>query len=363
MAKPKAAKRKKPAPAATLHQKPRLGRLPGTLVHAPHAAGPARVSLFSYSADAVHEQALDTIDESFEFPDKAAVHWINVDGLADVPLLEAVGQRFGLHPLTLEDVLNCSQRPKIEDYGDYEFIVAKSLHLVDDRLEVEQISLFVGKGWILSFQEAAGDSFEPTRERIRKGRGQIRSSGPDHLAYSLLDSLVDEFFPILERFGERLEKIEEELISYPAPDTLQGIYQMKRDLLGLRRVAWPERDLLSALLRESTPIISEQTKIYLRDCYDHLTQVIDIIETYRELAAGMIDVYLSSLSNRMNEVMKVLTIISTIFIPMTFIAGVYGMNFHYMPELAWRYGYPFSLALMAAVAIGLMVYFKKKNWL
>jgi magnesium transporter len=341
------------------------GTAPGTLIphERPEGAPPARIRVISYSPDWIEERELDHYDDgACQIPDPAAVHWINVDGLADVPLLEALGRQFGLHPLALEDVLNCGQRSKVEDYETYQFIVIKSLHLVDDALDVEQISLFFGDRWVLTFQEAAGDSFGPVRDRIRLGKGQIRRTGPDYLAYALIDSMVDEFFPVLERFGERLENLEEEVIARPVPATLQSIYQMKRDLLNLRRVAWPERDLLSALLREDSNLVTPQTRIFLRDCYDHLTQVIDIIETYRELAGGMIDIYLSSLSNRMNEVMKVLTVISTLFIPLTFIAGVYGMNFQYMPELHWHYGYPLSLALMAAVAGVLLAYFKKKKW-
>jgi magnesium transporter len=340
------------------------GTAPGTLV--PREEGPktpARLTRISYSPDQVEEVTFTTFDESAaDFPPWATVNWINIDGLSDVPLLEKIGSRFGLHPLTLEDILNCGQRPKVEDYKDNDFIVIKSLRLSADQLEVEQISLFVGNHYVLTFQEIPGDSFEPVRERIRRGRGQIRNVGCDYLAYALIDALIDEFFPVLERYGERLEDLEEELIAAPQSETLQTIYRMKRDLLNLRRVAWPERELISRLLREDADAFSAETKVYLRDCYDHLAQVIDIIETFRELAAGMIDIYLSSLSNRMNEVMKVLTVISTIFIPLTFIAGVYGMNFDHMPELHWRYGYPFSLALMTVVAVGLLFYFRRKKW-
>jgi len=345
------------------------GTAPGTLT--PHAApdgAPVRVTVLDYSPEHVTEREVQKIEEVFSFRDTASVTWINVEGLSDVALLERLGRHFKLHPLSLEDVLNCGQRPKVEDYDDYEFAVLKSLHLNDEGIELEQISLVFGKNYVITFQERPGDSFEPVRERIRKGKGQIRRAGPDYLAYALMDALIDEFFPVLEQYGERIEELEDELVDHPSPQSVHQIHGLKRDLLVLRRVAWPERDLVNALLRDESPLIEAETKVFLRDCYDHMVQAMDMIETYRELAAGMLDVYLSSVSNRMNEVMKVLTIIATIFIPLSFIAGVYGMNFDTaspwnMPELHWRFGYPFSLGLMAAVALWMVLYFKRKGWL
>ena len=277
------------------------------------------------------------------------------------------------HPLALEDVLNCGQRPKLEDYGKYHFLVMKSLRLGQgeekDELEVEQISFFLSGNYVITLQEVPGDSFEKVRERIRQNKGgQIRNAGPDYLLYALIDALIDEFFPVLERYGERIEELEDQVVVKPSPETLNQIHRIKRDLLDLRRTAWPERDVISSLQREEAHLIRPETRIFLRDCYDHMVQVIDMIETYRDLAGGLLDVYLSSTSNRLNEVMKVLTIISTIFIPLNFIAGVYGMNFDRqasplnMPELGWYYGYPAVLTLMAVTGGALVLYFKRNGW-
>jgi magnesium transporter len=340
------------------------GTAPGTLrpVEIP-GAGPVKVTVMDYGPDHLTEKEIRSVQELAPYRDTPTVTWINVEGLSDVPLLEGLGKLFGFHPLALEDVLNCGQRPKVEDYGAYHFIVLKSLrYRPAEGLEMEQISFFLAGNFVITLQELPGDSFEAVRERIRKTKGQIRKMGPDYLAYALIDALIDEFFPVLEAYGERIEDLETELVLAPTPETLQSIHQVKRDLLLLRRTAWPERDAVSSLQHEESDIIRPGTQVFLRDCYDHIIQVIDMIETYRDLAAGMLDVYLSSTSNRLNEVMKVLTIISTIFIPMNFIAGLYGMNFKDMPELSWRYGYPMALCLMLAVAVGMVAYFKRKGW-
>jgi magnesium transporter len=284
-----------------------------------------------------------------------------------VALIESIGRHFGFHPLALEDVLHCGQRPKLEDYGTYHFLIMKSL-LHGEALDTEQISFFLSGNYVITFQEVPGDSFEAVRERIRQGKGLMRNSGPDYLVYALVDALIDEFFPVLERYGEQIEALEAELLVNPSRNTIQEVHRIKRELLLLRRAAWPERDVISAMQREESDVIHRETQVFLRDCYDHIIQIIDMIETYRDLAAGMLDIYLSSVSNRMNEIMKVLTIISTIFIPLNFIAGVYGMNFHTehpmnMPELSWPWGYPYVLGMMATVAILLVIYFKRKGWL
>jgi magnesium transporter len=369
-------RREPPGPPPAVSTRPREfkryptpGTAPGTL-RAPEVArvDTVRVRVIDYDPDHLEEREVASLEECRGFPETPSVTWINVDGLTDLQLIETLGRMFHLHPLSLEDVLNCGQRPKVEDYGDYKFIVLRSLRMEDGHLAGEQISLFLGRNFVLTFQEVPGDTFDPVRERIRQGKGMIRKSGPDYLAYALIDALIDEFFPVLEHFGERVEQLEDEVVGRPSPATLHQIHQVKRELLALRRSAWPERDLLNALLRDDSELIRPETKVFLRDCYDHVVQALDMIETYRELASGMLDVYLSSLSNRMNEVMKVLTVISTIFIPLTFIAGIYGMNFDTeispwnMPELEWRYGYLFSLALMATVALGLVVYFRRKKW-
>ena len=343
------------------------GTAPGTLRAPEQRIENVRVTVMDYSPDHLREKTISHAEELFPYRDSPTVTWINIEGLHDVNLLEAIGKHFGFHPLTLEDVVNCGQRPKIEDYGKYHFLIMKSL-LRRETLETEQISFFLGGNYVITMQEVPGDSFEAVRERIRRGKGLIRRMGADYLTYALIDALVDEFFPVLEKYGEQIESLEAALLLKPAPDTIQEIHRVKRELLLLRRAAWPERDVIGAMQREESDVIRPETQVFLRDCYDHTIQVIDMIETYRELASGMLDVYLSSVSNRMNEIMKVLTIISTIFIPLNFIAGVYGMNFHTdkpmnMPELSWPFGYFYALGLMGLVAALLVVYFWKKRWL
>ncbi len=347
----------------------RPGSAPGILAPAPEGGGSVKITLIDYGPDHLEERTLDRIEEAFAYKERDSVTWINVEGLSDVELIARLGERFGFHKLALEDVVNCGQRPKVEPYDDHEFLILRSVQIEHETdLIGEQISLFLGRGYVVTFQEIPGDSWEAVRERIRLGRGLIRKRGSDYLAYALIDALIDEFFPVLERYGEEVEKLENELIGRPSPGLLNQIHKIKRDLLMLRRAAWPERDLLNAILRDGSELITAETRVFLRDCYDHVVQAIDVIETYRELAGGMLDVYLSSASNRMNEIMKVLTILSSIFIPLSFIAGVYGMNFDStvsrfnMPELHWVMGYPFALGLMAAVALALILFFKKKGW-
>lgn len=347
----------------------RPGSAPGVLTAPSESSGTVKISLIDYGPDHFEERKLDRIEDAFAYKERESVTWINVEGLSDVDLIAHLGERFGFHKLALEDVVTCGQRPKVEPYEDHEFLILRSVQLEHDtNLIGEQISLFLGAGYVVTFQEIPGDSWEAVRERIRLGRGLIRKRGSDYLAYALVDALIDEFFPVLERYGEEIERLENQLIEKVSPGLLLEIHRIKRDLLMLRRAAWPERDLLNSILRDGSELITAETRIFLRDCYDHTVQVIDVIETYRELAGGMLDVYLSSQSNRMNEIMKVLTILSSIFIPLSFVAGVYGMNFdtevsHFnMPELHWVMGYPFALGLMAAVALVLIGYFKKKGW-
>jgi len=346
----------------------RPGTAPGTLNAPEKRVEQVRITVMDYGPDRLEEKTITRVEQLFPYRDSPTVTWINIDGLHDVAALEAIGKHFGFHPLALEDVLNCGQRPKIEDYGEYHFMIMKSL-LLGETLETEQISFFLGGNYVITMQEVAGDSFEQVRERIRRGKGLIRKSGPDYLTYALIDALVDEFFPVLEKYGEQIENLEAEMLLEPSQSTIQEIHRIKRELLMVRRSAWPERDVINAMQREESDVIRPETQVFLRDCYDHTIQVIDMLETYRELASGLLDVYLSSLSNRMNEVMKVLTIISTIFIPLNFIAGIYGMNYNpeasplNMPELNWYWGYPFALTLMATVAGLLVVYFRKKRWM
>jgi magnesium transporter len=341
---------------------------PGTLIIDPSSPRPA-LRVLAYGPEGFHEAAAESVGQACELLGRWPVTWLNVDGLGDEAVLREIGQRFELHRLALEDVVNTHQRAKVEQYDKHLFIVLR-MALIADHLETEQLSLFLGKGFVLTFQEGhPGDCFDPVRQRIRKGGGRLRSAGSDYLAYALLDGVIDAYFPILEAYGEALEHLEDDLLVRPDEELVARIHEVKRDLLTLRRAIWPLRDAIGALLREENPLVRPETVPYLRDCYDHTVQIVDLVETYRELASGFMDVYLSSVSNRMNEIMKVLTVISTIFIPLTFIAGIYGMNFNpqasplNMPELNWPWGYPFSLLLMAGVAVALLVFFRRKGWL
>jgi magnesium transporter len=293
------------------------------------------------------------------------VSWINVDGLHDIEIIQQVGDCQGLHPLVLEDILNTDQRPKLEDYGDYLYIVLKMLYKQEGGgISTEQVSLVLGSNFVISFQEGIkGDVFNPVRERLRSGKGRIRGMGADFLAFSLMDAIVDNYFVVLEEVEERIEALEEEVVASPSAKTVQKLHRLKRDMIFLRKAVWPLREVLAALTRRESKLITEAVVVYLRDVYDHTIQVIDSIETSRDLLAGMLDIYLSSISNRTNEVMKVLTIIATIFMPLTFIVGLYGMNFKYMPELEWRWGYPAVLLLMVLTTIAMLIYFRRKKWL
>jgi len=293
-----------------------------------------------------------------------AVTWINIDGVHETGMIQAIGEAAGIHPLTLEDITNTRQRPKVEDYSEYLYVAVRMLAPDGDgEFWSEQVSLVLGKGYVSSFQEQPGDAFERIRERLRAGAGRLRSEGADYLFYVLLDTIVDGYFSVIEAFGERIEAVEEEVVADPDYETLQVIYALKRSLVALRRAVWPLRDMVAELERGESPQIREPTLVYFRDVYDHTIEVAETVETYREMMSGTLDVYLSSQSSRMNEIMKVLTIIATIFIPLTFIAGVYGMNFAYMPEISHPWGYPLALASMAAVAGVMLLYFRKRGWI
>jgi magnesium transporter len=293
---------------------------------------------------------------------------LNIDGLGDVSVLERLGQHFDLHALSLEDVLNIPQRPKLEDYEAYQFLVFRMAILEELPGKTEQISLFLGRSYVLTLQEYPGDTFEPVRDRLRHGRGRIRRLGADYLAYALLDAAIDSFFPLLEELGDRLEGLEEAVLAAPSRATIEEVYSVRRALATLRRALWPAREAVNAFARSDSELVTDHTRLFLRDCYDHVLQVLDVLESYRDLTSNLMDTYLSAQSNHMNEIMKVLTIIATIFIPLTFIAGIYGMNFNpdtspwNMPELGWYWGYPFSLALMAITAAALVFYFHRKGW-
>ena len=342
------------------------GASPGTIVPVGEKqAAPSRISIMEYDAQQLREQAPCTGEDVLKPLGSGSVRWINIDGLHDVALLEKIGAHFKIHPLTLEDIVNTGHRPKAEDYDGYAFMVFKMLYYDSRRehVEAEQISLVVGKGYLISFQENMGDVFEPVRERLRKGRGRIRNAGSDYLAYALIDAAVDHYFLVLETVAEKIGVLEEHLLSDPQPRMLQQLHDMKREMIYLRKQVWPMRELINRLTKEESDYFSAATDIYLRDVYDHTVQVIDTIESFRDMLSGLLDVYLSTASNRMNEIMKLLTVIATIFIPMTFIAGIYGMNFKYMPELEWRWSYPLLWLFLLCLFATMLVWFKRKKWL
>ena len=345
----------------------KTGLPPGTLVHVgTRRVGETSVRIMDYDEGSVREKGQADLEACLAFRDTESVTWIDIEGLQDVGLLERLGKSYGLHPLILEDILNTDQRPKSDDMESYIYVVLKMLDFDRSSLEIisEQVSIVFGRNYVISFQEGReGDLFEPLRERIRGGKGRIRKMGPGYLTYALLDTIIDHYFLILEKFAERIEALEEELVSDPKPETLHQIHRLKLEMIFLRKAAWPLREVINSLEKSESELISPATKIFLRDIYDHAIHIIDSIETYREMLSGMLDIYLSSVSNRMNQVMKVLTIIATIFMPLTFLAGVYGMNFKYMPPIGFRWGYPLILVFMFTVA-GIMIYlFKKKNWM
>jgi magnesium transporter len=325
---------------------------------------PVTVTILEYDTSHLKERSV-TRPEEIQTPAlPPAITWIDLDGVHDAGMVQAVGDAAGIHPLTLEDIANIHQRPKIEDYGDYLYVAIRMLSPEGiGGFRSEQISLVLGKGYVISFQEEPGDAFDHIRERLHAGAGRLRGEGADYLFYTLLDAIVDGYFDVIEVFGERIEVVEEEVVADPDRETLQAIYALKRSLIALRRLVWPLRDVVAGLERGDSSLILDSTLVYLRDVYDHTIEVAETVETYRDTMSGLLDVYLSSQSSRMNEIMKVLTIIATIFIPLTFIAGVYGMNFAYMPEIAHPWGYPAALASMAAVAGIMVLYFKKKGWI
>ena len=344
----------------------RSGLSPGTLVHVgDRRVDKAKITVIDYDAETVTEKEVEAIDECFRFRETSSVTWINVDGIHDPAVIESLGTYFGIHSLILEDIMNTSQRPKFEDLGDYAYIVLKMIEYPPQKAEItiEQMSVVLGKNFVLSFQERPGDTFEPVRDRIRKGKGRIRKQGADYLAYALLDAIVDDYFVVLEQLGEQIEGLEDELISDPRKAILNKIHGLKREMIFLRKSVWPLREVVSRMERAESSLIRKTTGIFLRDVYDHTIQVIDNVETFRDMLSGMLDMYLSSVSNRMNEVMKFLTIIGTIFIPLTFLAGVYGMNFKVMPELGWRGGYFILWGVMIAIGVSLIFYFRRKKWL
>jgi magnesium transporter len=348
-------------------RRPPPGAPPGALAPAPDAAAP-RVRLIAYDADQLLERHGTALAEIQPEADDLPRVWIDVQGLADVELIRELGARYRLHPLAIADIVHVDQRPKVESYDDHLFIVLRLPHQ-DRGFFTEQLSIVLGRGFVLTFQEREGDCFDPVRDRLRQPASPIRARSSDYLAYRLIDALIDSYFPILEGLGERIEDLEEHVLAAPAPTRATAIHRARRQLLELRRVLWPQREVASRLAREELPGIDPANRVFLRDCADHAFQLLDMVEVQRELAASLLDLHLSSLSARMNEIMKLLTIIATIFIPLGFIAGLYGMNFdpdispYNMPELEWRFGYLYALALMAAVGFGLLGLFYRRGWI
>lgn len=344
----------------------KAGSAPGTLVFVGEKkAETVTFTIIDYDADNLQETEVASIEECLAYRDKKSVTWINISGLHDVEIIEKLGEKFNLHPLLMEDIVNTEQRPKLEDYDDYLFVILKMLYSEGQNhvIQHEQISLIVTPSVVLSLQEKEGDVFDPVRQRIRKGKGRIRKSGTDYLAYVLIDTVVDHYFKVFEEIGIKIEELQEKVLANPSTEILQSIQNLKREMIFIRKSIWPLREIISGLLRSESVLIKEDILPYLRDVYDHTIQVIDTAETFRDMLSGMLDIYLSSLSNKMNEVMKVLTIMATIFIPLTFIAGIYGMNFEFMPELKWHWSYPALWVILITIFVVMVFWFKRKKWL
>ena len=344
----------------------KAGLPPGTLVHiGEKKVEKAKITIIDYEEAQFQKKLPDTVEECFPFKDKPNVTWINIDGIHEVEIVEKLGKCYGIHPLALEDIVNTEHRPKMEDFGEYVFVIVKMLYYDEKESEIkaEQVSFVLGSNFVISFQEMEGDVFNTIRKRIEDKNRRIRKWGADYLLYALLDVIVDNYFIILEKLGEQMECLEEELLTNPTNETLHVIHNLKREMAFLRKSVWPLREVISSLERSESSLIHKSTSLYLRDVYDHTIQVIDTIEAYKDILSGMLDIYLSSISNSMNAVMKVLTIIATIFIPLTFIAGIYGMNFKYMPELEWHWGYFTVWFIMVCIGALMIIYFKRRMWL
>lgn len=346
-----------------------VGTPPGTLVASPDAGRP-EISVIAYGSDSVIERTIDRVDELRSIlemqPTPWPVTWVNVAGLGDVETIRSLGELFRLHPLAQEDILDLSQRPKLDPYGDRLFMVLRMAEMRPD-LYLEQVSMFVGPNFVLTFQETPGDCLDELRDRIRRARGRVRRSSASYLGYAIFDTVIDGYFRVLEGFGDELEELEQRILSQPTSEVVARLFEIKRELLGVRRAVWPMRDVASQLAHEPE-LLDSDVRLYARDAHDHAARILDLVESFRELATSMVDIYLANLSNRMNEIIKVLTIISTIFIPLSFVASIYGMNFNpevspwNMPELSWYFGYPFALGIMAAVAGTFLFGFWRRGW-
>lgn len=344
----------------------KVGLPPGTFLHVGEKKmEKVVITVLDYSETAYEFKEVDKVEDVFPYRENANVSWINIYGLHEPEVLEKIGAHFGIHQLILEDIANTTHRPKLEVYDDFIFIVMKMIWFDKESSELvaEQISLIYGKNFVLCFQERKGDVFQSIRDRIKTNQTRIRRSRADYLLYRIMDIVVDNYFLVLERMGDQIESLDEEVISNSDKETIQNIYVLKRQLIFLRKSIWPLREVVSSIAREENSLFKKSTLPFLRDLYDHTIQVIDTLETYRDLVSGLIDMYMTNVSNKMNEVMKVLTIIATIFIPLTFLAGIYGMNFEFMPELRWHYSYPILLLSMLIILLGMLLFFKRRRWL
>lgn len=343
-----------------------IGLPPGTPVFVGEQQSEAvKITLYDYDDAHTERRIVQSIEECFPYKDMPSVTWINVDGLHDVAMLERLAHDYGLHPLTIEDIVNTQQRPKVEFFDNYIALNLKmyTFDINTYELDIDHVSLVLGKNFVLTFQERQGDLFDAIRARIQYNKGKIKKGGADYLAYSLLDAIVDGYFKVLDRIGDEIEDIEEKLFTNPESSILQDLHDLRQELIFFRKTVWPLRTIMNELDRQETELIEDSTSVYLRDLYDHVVQVIETLETFREMLSGHLEVYLSTISNKTNEIMKFLTIIGTIFIPLTFIAGVYGMNFKHMPELEWRWGYYLIWAVMIGIGVALLAYFRKKKWI
>lgn len=344
----------------------KIGAAPGALVHVgEQRIEKNRIRLVHYSPENFDEFDVNPLEMVFPATQKSEFAWINIDGIHDVDLIDRIGRHFHIHPLTLEDILNTAHRPKFETFENYGYIVLKMIQydVGTGQVSTEQVSLILTENVLVSFLESHGEIFEPVRARLRKGQGRIRKAGCDYLAYALVDAVVDHYFSLLDQISTKIESLEDEIIEAPTSNTLQQVYSLKGDIIYLRKQIWPLREVISLMAKEESYFIQENTRLFLRDIHDHTIQIIDTIETQRDHVTGLLDLYMTQISYKMNEVMKVLTIVATLFIPITFIAGVYGMNFRHMPELEWPWGYGLVWGLMIAVVITMVLYFNKKKWL
>lgn len=344
----------------------KIGLPPGTLVHTgDKGVGKLKISLIDYDANQLTEKKEATLQECLIYLGKPSMTWINICGIDDSVAIETIGRHFGLHPLLLEDIMSSAQQSKLDNYKDTIYIVVRQLTYHEEKKEVEdeQVSLILGKNYVISFLESHNNVFASIRDRLKNSKGRLRQRGSDYLCYTLIDCLVDNYFITLEKIDNKMEALEEEVFNQPTPQTIQKMHRIKREIIHLRKAVWPMREVISSFRRMESPLIQDATKLYIQDVYDHTIQAIDTIESFRDVISGMLDIYLSNLSQRMNEIMKVLTIVATIFVPLTFIASLYGMNFKYIPELQWEWGYYIALIAMVLIFLSMLYYFRRKRWI